>query len=79
MYNICRIQAPSCYANYVIYIFSATTFCCGSISYFTISWAETRLLTKFGGWVEMNKLNPKPLEWAVTVSDVSFIWEGFEF
>ncbi|KAK7310971.1 hypothetical protein RJT34_08795 [Clitoria ternatea] len=26
---------------------------------------------KIGGWVEMNKLNPKSLQWAVTMSDVS--------
>lgn len=33
--------------------------------------------TKIGGWVEMNKLNPKSVQWAVTMSDVfedSFGW-----
>ncbi|XP_027356152.1 uncharacterized protein LOC113865651 [Abrus precatorius] len=27
--------------------------------------------TKIGGWVEMNKSNPKSVQWAVTVSDIS--------
>ncbi|XP_057437078.1 uncharacterized protein LOC130729361 [Lotus japonicus] len=27
--------------------------------------------TKIGGWVEMNKLNPKSIQWAITMSDVS--------
>ncbi|KAE9609444.1 hypothetical protein Lal_00020099 [Lupinus albus] len=33
--------------------------------------------TKLGGWLEMNKLNPKSVQWAVTMSDVyddSFGW-----
>lgn len=33
--------------------------------------------TKLGGWVEMNALNPKSVQWAVTLSDVyedSFGW-----
>ncbi|GAU41651.1 hypothetical protein TSUD_398340 [Trifolium subterraneum] len=33
--------------------------------------------TKLGGWVEMNTLNPKSVQWAVTLSDVpedSFGW-----
>lgn len=27
--------------------------------------------TKIGGWLEMNKLNPKAVQWAVTMSDIS--------
>ncbi|KAK7283427.1 hypothetical protein RIF29_12937 [Crotalaria pallida] len=35
--------------------------------------AESELdgFTKLGGWLEMNKLNPKSVQWAVTMSDVS--------
>ncbi|KAI4295605.1 hypothetical protein L6164_035631 [Bauhinia variegata] len=33
--------------------------------------SELDEITKIGGWIEMNNLNPKSVRWAVTMSDVS--------